>query len=124
MERLSDKYYDNKELEEMAKANNISKQFYDEFIDRIELEINIMTNDSELVEDEISKAAIDFSVKFIKDMENELSKGHGKEWAKLFAEKSRNEFEDGYLCPSLQFCIFRYYIIILVIVTKLNILKI
>ena len=99
MSELSDKYYNKKELLEIAKQKQIPEKYFEEFVAFVEKDIKQMTDDAELDEEEIGIAAIDFAVEYFDRYGAQLQKGHSEEWSKIYAqsiEEHSHAFNDAY----------------------------
>jgi len=99
MSELSDKYFSREELLNIARKNNIAEKHFEEFILRIEKDIQQMFDENQLRLDELGEAAVDFAVDFFNKYDNETRKGHSEEWARLYAENPedhRHAFHDAY----------------------------
>ena len=86
MSELSDKYYSKEELLIIAKEKNIPEKYFKDFILFIEDDINQMTNDGELRENEIGQSAIHFAIDYFNKFYKEIRKGHNEVWANLFSK--------------------------------------
>ena len=100
MTALSSNYYSKEKLISIAKENNISEKFFEEFINHVEKDKQEMPNDIDLGENEISQSAVDFALEFFTKFNGELQKGHSEEWARLYSESIEEHphaFNDAYL---------------------------
>lgn len=86
MASLSDKYYSKDELLRIAAERGIKKVYFDELIPFVEKDIQEMTNDGDLPENELGTIALNFAVEYFTIYDKEVQKGHSSEWAKLYAE--------------------------------------
>lgn len=99
MSALSDEFYSREELINKAKENNIPEKHFEEFIKCVEKDLQQMTEDGDFTKAEMKENTIGFSVDFINKFDKELQKGHGEEWAKLYAgsiEEHMHAFNDAY----------------------------
>ncbi len=100
MSALSDEFYSREELINKAKENNIPEKYFEEFIKCVEKDLQQMTDDGDFSKEEMKENTIGFSVDFINKFDKELQRGHGEEWAKLYAandDQHKVAFEDAYL---------------------------
>lgn len=99
MASLSDNYYSKDELLQIAAERGIKKVYFDELIPFVEKDIQEMTNDGDLPENELGTIALNFAVEYFTIYDKEIQKGHSSEWAKLYAESIEDHphaFNDTY----------------------------
>jgi hypothetical protein len=100
MSQLSDRYYSSGQLKEIAIKNNIPEKYYEDFIRQFEMYVEILTNEGQLGDSELGEGGVRLSIRYIKRLDQEIQKGHGKKWADLYAdsdEEHLHAFNDTYV---------------------------
>lgn len=79
--------FSKQEIKEIAVQNNIPESLQDAFREQLEFDVNDMFSDPAQVEDgNICERALAYALRYIEVYSDELQKGHGDRWAKLYAK--------------------------------------
>jgi hypothetical protein len=99
MKDLINEYYSLAEIKNIALENNIPEEYYQEFIERVNIEIEEMLSEESFYKEEIKESCIRFGVRYVDKYMEEIKKGHSKKWANIYAnslEEHNHAFNDAY----------------------------